>query len=486
MARKIEFWETALRDAHQSLWATRMTMEMMEDILPNMDATGYRYMAILGSAGLEANVYYLGEDPWERLDMIGRGAPKTTKCVWVRALNMLGWDLFSDDVFDLTLDVLARHGLGASAVMDANNDTRNLVPGIEASKKAGMKAFASLVYSVSPVHTDDYYVERVKEIVELGVDGIQIKDSGALLTPDRVRTLTPAFREAMGPGLELHFHTHCTSGLGPLCALEALDFDIDVMHAAITPLAHGNSNPPLEMVAREAVNMGWEVGLDFECLERTAEHFRQQAIRFGKPLGQPKAYDPHLYRHQVPGGMRSNLEAQLETLGLSDRLPAVLEEISRIREELGWPIMVSPLSQYCGVQALFNVVEGERYRTVQTELKKYATGWYGRTPAPIDPDIQDRLSEGDDVITERPGSLIEPMVEKCRKERGPFATDEDLVLALHFKPKVLDDWKAARKVREAEATASTPMAHLVKELSVRPEVSYFFFEKDDTRVTHAM
>ena len=485
MAKRIAFWETALRDAHQSLWATRMTMEMMEDILPNMDATGYDYMPILGAAGFEANVYYLAEDPWERMDMIHRGAPNTTKCVWVRSLNMLGWEIFSDDVFDLTIDVLSRHGLGASAVMDANNDTRNMVPGIEALKKAGMKAFAAFVFSVSPVHTDEYYVERVKEAVEFDVDGIIIKDSGALLTPDRVRTLTPAFREAMGPDLELHFHTHCTSGLGPLCAIEALDHDIDVMHAAITPLAHGNSNPPLEMVAREAVNKGFEVGLDFERLERTAEHFRQQAIRYGKPLGQPKVYDPALYRHQVPGGMRSNLEAQLETLGLSDKLPAVLEEMTRIREELGWPIQVSPLSQYCGVQALFNVVEGERYRTVQTELKKYATGWYGRTPAPIDPDIQDRLSEGDPVVTERPGSLIEPMVEKCRKERGPFARDEDLVLALHFKPKVLDDWHAARDARAHEASANTPMAHLVKELSARPEVSYFFFEKDDTRVSHA-
>ena len=485
MAKRIAFWETALRDAHQSLWATRMTMEMMEEILPNMDATGYDYMAILGSAGLEANVYYLAEDPWERLDMIQRGAPKTTKCVWVRSLNMLGWELFADDVFDLTLDVLARHGVGASATMDANNDTRNMMPGIEASKKAGMKAFASLVYSVSPVHTDEYYVKRVKEIVALGVDGIQIKDSGALLTPDTVRTLTPAFREAMGPDLELHFHTHCTSGLGPLNAIEALSLGIDVMHSAITPLAHGNSNPPTEMVAREALNMGFDVGLDFDCLERTAEHFRQQAIRYGKPLGQPKVYDPGLYQHQVPGGMRSNLEAQLDTLGLSDKLPAVLEEISRIREELGWPIMVSPLSQYCGVQALFNVVEGHRYRTVQTELKKYAAGWYGQTPAPIDPDIQDRLSEGDPVITERPGSLIEPMVEKCRKERGPFAQDEDLVLALHFKPKVLDDWHAARDARAHEAAANTPMTHLVKELSARPEVSYFFFEKDDTRVSHA-
>jgi oxaloacetate decarboxylase alpha subunit len=486
MAKKIEFWETALRDAHQSLWATRMTQEMIEDILPNMDATGYKYMPILGAAGFESNVYYLAEDPWERMDMIHRGAPNTTKCVWVRSLNMLGWEIFSDDVFDLTIDVLSRHGLGASAVMDANNDTRNMVPGIEASKKAGMKAFAAFVFSVSPVHTDEYYVERVKEAVEFDVDGIIIKDSGALLTPDRVRTLTPAFREAMAPDLELHFHTHCTSGLGPLCAIEALDYDIDVMHAAITPLAHGNSNPPLEMVAREAVNKGFEVGLDFERLEHTAEHFRQQAIRYGKPLGQPKAYDPGLYRHQVPGGMRSNLEAQLETLGLSDILPAVLEEITRIREELGWPIQVSPLSQYCGVQALFNVVEGERYRTVQTELKKYATGWYGRTPAPIDPDIQDRLSEGDPVITDRPGSLIEPMVEKCRKERGPFATDEDLVLALHFKPKVLDDWHAARAARAQETTANTPVAHLVKELSARPEVSYFFFEKDGTRVSHAM
>jgi oxaloacetate decarboxylase alpha subunit len=484
MGKKLEFWETSLRDGHQSLWATRMTTEMLDGILPNMDATGYRYMAVMGSAGLEALIYYLAEDPWERLRKLQREAPNTTKSVWVRSLNMLGWDLFADDVFDFTIGVLGRYGIGATATMDANNDTRNLVPGIEASKKAGMKAFAALVYSVSPVHTDAYYVERVKEIVKIGVDGVIIKDSGALLTPDRVRTLTPAFRAAIPEGIELHFHDHCTSGLGPLNTLIALPYGVDVVHTAISPLAHGNSNPPTEMIAREAQLMGYDVGLDFERLERTAAHFRQQAKRYGKPVGQPAAYDPNLYRHQVPGGMRSNLEAQLASLGLSDKLPAVLEEIVQIREDLGWPIMVSPLSQYCGVQALFNVVEGERYRTVQGELKKYALGWYGRTPAPIDPNVFDRLSDGETPITERPGALLEPMVDRFRRERGPFTRDEDLVLALHFKEKVLNDWKAARQAKELDPPTRTPMAQLLKELSARPEVSYVFFEKGDTRVTH--
>jgi oxaloacetate decarboxylase alpha subunit len=484
MARKLHFWETALRDAHQSLWATRMTSEMMEPILPTMDEAGYRFLGVAGSAVFESCIYYLAEDPWERLRMIQRLAPRTMKNVYIRSLNVLGWDLFADDLFPLTINVLKRYGITSINTFDALNDTRNMAVSIKATKDAGLYAVGSIVFSESPIHTDAHFVKKAKELVALGVDGVQIKDSGALLTPDRVRTLVPAIREAIGDKIDLHMHTHCTSSLGPLVALESLPFGVDVMHTAISPISHSTSNPPTEMIAREAVNLGYDVDLDMDKVDRVAEHFRQQAIKHNKPIGKPVAYDPGLFRHQVPGGMRSNLEKQMEDLGLKDKLPAVLDEIVRMREELGWPIMVSPMSQFIGVQALLNVVEGERYRTVQTEIKRYVLGWYGELAAPVDPNVLDKISDGEQPITERPGALLEPMVERFRREHGPFASDEELILATHFKPKLLDQWRDARKVRAGRPTARTPVATLVQELARRNDIRYAFVQKGGTRLTH--
>lgn len=484
MSRKLRIWETALRDAHQSLWATRMTRDMMEPIIPTMDEAGYGILGVAGSAVFESCIYYLAEDPWERLEMINRLAPRTLKNVYIRSLNVLGWDLFADDVFPLTINTLTRYGIGCINTFDALNDTQNMAVSIKATKDAGLHAVGSIVFSQSPVHTDEHFVEKAKELVALGVDAVQIKDSGALLTPDRVRTLVPAMRAAIGDDIDLHMHTHCTSSLGPLVVLESLPFGIDVAHTAISPIAHATSNPPTELIAREAQNMGYEVDLDFDKVDQVAEHFRQQAIKNNMPIGQPVAYDPGLFRHQVPGGMRSNLEKQMQEIGLHDKLPAVLEEIVRMREELGWPIMVSPMSQFIGVQALLNVVEAERYTTIQNEIKNYVLGWYGQTAAPVDPNIMDRIAGGEEPITERPGALLEPMVERFKKEHGPFKTDEELILAMHFKPKLLDEWRAARKVREGRPTARTPVATLIKELSLRPEVSYVFVEKGSTRLSH--
>jgi oxaloacetate decarboxylase alpha subunit len=387
-------------------------------------------------------------------------------------------------VFPLAIETLARYDIGCINTFDALNDPRNMAVSIKATKAAGLRAVASIVFSESPVHTDAHFATKAKELVALGADAIQIKDSGAVLTQDRIRTLTPAIRAAIGPDIELHMHTHCTSGLGPVVTLESLTLGIDVVHTAISPLANATSNPPTEMIAEEARNMGFDVRLDFDKVARIAAHFRDQAIAHGKPIGQPVAYDPGLFRHQVPGGMRSNLEQQMRDLGLHDRLPEVLEEIVRMREELGWPIMVSPMSQFIGVQALLNVVEGERYRTVQSEIRRYVLGWYGELAAPVDPDVLDRIGGGEEPITERPGALLEPMVARFRKEHGPFDRDEDLILAMHFREKKLDEWRESRRVHPGRERASTPVATLVQELTKRPEVSYAYVQKGNTRVTY--
>jgi oxaloacetate decarboxylase alpha subunit len=449
-----------------------------------MDEAGYWNIGITSCPVFDACIYYLAEDPWERLDIAHRLAPRTRKSCVVRALVGLGWKLYADDVFDLIVKTMARHGIGLINPIDALNDTSNMAPTIKASLDAGLHVVGCIVFTESPVHTDDHFVDRAKELVALGVHGVQIKDSGALLTPNRVRTLVPAMRQAIGDDIELHFHTHCNSGLGPLATLEALPLGIDVVHTAISPLANGSSQPATEMIAREARNMGFEVPLDFEKIEAQAAHFRAVAKSHNKPIGQAMAYDPAHFRHQIPGGMLSNMISQMGALGLSDELPRVLDEIVRIREELGWPIVVSPISQFIAVQAIFNVMHGQRYRSVPEGLKEYALGWYGQTPAPIDPDVFDRITDGEEPISERPGALMEPMVDKFRAEHGPFASDEELILALHYEAGHLEEWRKARADAIGYPTPKTPLATLIKELGERPDVTYVQVSKGADRVTY--
>lgn len=482
--KRIEFWDTTLRDAHQSLWATRMTTPMMEPILETMGRAGYWNLGVAGSAVFDSCIYYLAEDPWARLDLVRDRAPNQHRSVYIRSLNVLGWDLFADDVFPFTINALARHGITLINTFDALNDVRNMGVSIQATLDAGLHAVASIVLTESPIHTDEHFVHKAKDLVALGVHGVQLKDSGALLTVDRVRTLVPALRAAIGDDVDLHFHPHCSSGLGPLVTLEALPLGVDVVHTAISPLANGSSQPATELIMREARNMGFEVPLDDDCLAGQAAHFHAMAMRHGKPLGQPAAYDPELYRHQVPGGMISNMISQMEAIGLAGELPRVLDEIVRIREELGWPIMVSPMSQFVGVQAIFNVMHGERYKVVPTEIRNYALGWYGEIAAPIDPDVFDRISDGEDPISDRPGALMEPMLDQFRAAHGPFESDEDMILALHYKGKLLDDWRAMRADAIAYPTPKTPVATLIKELGARPDVTYVQVSKGDDRVTY--
>jgi pyruvate/oxaloacetate carboxyltransferase len=230
--------------------------------------------------------------------------------------------------------------------------------------------------------------------------------------------------------------------------------------------------------------MGFDVPLDAARVEAQAAHFRDVARRHDKPVGRPAAYDPALYRHQVPGGMISNLRSQMSTIGLGDRLPQVLDEIVTVRRELGYPIMVSPMSQFIGVQAIFNLLHGDRYAVVPTEIRNYALGWYGEIPAPIDADVFDRISDGAEPIEARPGSLMEPMIERFRRDHGPFACDEDLVLAMHYKGKLLGEWRRARGDAISYPTPTTPLATLLKELTERPAVSYVEVRKGATRLTY--
>lgn len=481
--RRIDFWDTTMRDGHQSLWATRMTSQMMEPIAKTVGEVGYSVIGIGGAAVFDSCIYYLAEDPWERLAMIDRHTPGVPKACYIRSLNILGWDIFPDDAVDLTIRTLKKYGVTVINAFDALNDTRNMESTIRSTVAHGMHAVGSIVYSISPVHTDEYYITKAKELVSMGVHSVQLKDSGALLTPERTRELVPKLRAAIGEKVQLHFHTHCTSGLGTPCTIEALSLDIDVVHSAISPLANNTSNPPTEIIAREAIRLGYDVPLDLEKMEQQAAYFRKVAHEHEKPTGVGAVYDPALYRHQVPGGMMSNLRNQMAAQNLDVSFDALLEEIQQVREDLGYPIMVSPMAQFIGVQALFNVLHGERYKVVPAEVRNYALGWYGQHPAPMKPDIYDKIARGGEPITGRPADHVPPLVERARKEHGSDLTDEELILAFHYKAKTLKSWREMRSDALSYPLSESPNTVFLKELNKREDVRFVHLARGSDSIT---
>jgi oxaloacetate decarboxylase alpha subunit len=467
--RPVAFIDTTLRDAHQSLWSTRMTTGMMLPVAPVLDRLGFEAIDLVGGAVFDVCVRYLREDPWERMRIMSRAVTRTPLVVMTRGQSLFTFEFFPDDIVALTARRIAANGIRYVTPYDALNDMRNMIVPVRASKAEGLYVAGGVVYTVSPVHTDAYYARKARELVALGVDAVFLKDPSGLLTPARVRTLIPTLREAVG-ATRLQLHTHCLTGLGPLCALEAIRHGVDTVHTATSVLAHGASQPPTEWVARQARRLGFDVPLDVEGLGPVAAYFRYVAGREGKPLGEIAEYDPFHYAHQVPGGMISNLRSQLADIGLAHRLEEILEEAARVRQELGYPIVVSPFAQFVITQAVLNVVGGERYATVPDEVRKYALGYYGELAAPVDPGVLDRIVGRAAPVTARPGDLLSPAVERLRRERGPFASDDDLLLAAFYNPEQHASLVAARPIRTEYPVDRTPLLTLLRELAVRRDL----------------
>ncbi len=466
---RVNLIDLTLRDAHQSLWSTRMTTAMMLPAAPVLDRAGFEAIDLIGGAVFDVCVRFLREDPWERMRIMSGAITRTPLIVMTRAQSLFTFEFFPDDIVELTARRIAANGIRYVTPYDALNDIRNMIVPVRASRAAGLYVAGGVVYTVSPVHTDDYYARKARELLALGVDAVFLKDPSGLLTPDRTRTLVPVLKAALG-AVPLQLHSHCLTGLAPLCALEAIRLGVDAVHTAISPLAHGASHPPTEWLVRNARRMGVEVPVDVESLGPVADYFRYVAAREGKPLGRVAEYDPFHYEHQVPGGMISNLRTQLAELGIAHRLDEILEEAARVRCELGYPIIVSPFAQFVVTQAVLNVVQGERYATVPDEVRKYALGYYGELAAPIDPGVLDRITRGEQPVTARPGELLPPAVERVRRERGPFASDDDLLLAAFYNHEQYTGLVEARPIATDYPVALTPLATLVRELSVRRDI----------------
>jgi oxaloacetate decarboxylase (Na+ extruding) subunit alpha len=476
MTRKISLIDVTLRDAHQCLWATRMTTAMMSQIAPMLDKAGFEAIDLVGGAVFDVCVRYLREDPWERMRIVSSWVKETPLIVMTRGQSLFTFEFFPDDIVALTAERIYANGIRYHTPYDALNDVRNMEVPVRAGKKAGLYVDAGVVYTLSPVHSDDYYARKIRELRALGADAIFLKDPSGLLTPERAETLIPVAKAACGT-LPLQLHSHCLTGLAPYVAVQAIELGVDVVHTATSTLANGASHPATETFINNIHRRRYRTGIDRTLVEQVAERLRYIATRENKPVGHILEHDSFHYEHQMPGGMISNLKSQLTTLGISNKLPQILEEAATVRRELGYPIIVSPFAQFVMTQAVLNVMGKERYATVPDEVRKYVMGYYGEIAGPIDPDIYDRITNGAEPIKARPGDLLEPGIKRVRRERGPFRSDDDLLLAAYYTDNEYKALKAAGPIKTEYPLASTPLETLLKEITLRSDIKSFYFSR---------
>lgn len=435
--KRIKITETALRDAHQSLIATRLRTKEILPILEKMDKVGYYSLEVWGGATFDSCLRFLNEDPWERLREIRKRVKNTKLQMLLRGQNLLGYKHYADDVVEAFIKKSVENGIDIIRVFDALNDTRNLETSIRVIKEAGAECQCAISYTTSAVHTLDYYVELVKRLEELGADSICIKDMAGILTPYSAYELVKRLKEVIK--IPLGLHTHCTSGIASMTYLKAIEAGVDIIDTAISPLSEGTSQPPTESMALTLKESPRDPKLDIKLLGEIADYFKPIKEKYRENgILNPKVMDvePKSIIYQVPGGMLSNLLSQLKAQGAESRYEEVLREIPRVRADLGFPPLVTPLSQMVGTQSVFNVLSGARYKMVPKEIKDYVRGLYGRSPAPIKDEIKKKIIGDAQVITQRPADLIKPEMEKYKKEIGDLATTAEDVLSYALFPQV--------------------------------------------------
>ena len=446
MAKQIKITETALRDAHQSLLATRMTLDEMLPILDKMDKAGFYSLECWGGATFDSCLRFLNEDPWHRLRTIKDHCKNTKLQMLFRGQNMLGYRHYADDVLEYFVQRSVANGIDIIRIFDALNDIKNLQTAIKAAKKEGAHAQVAISYTTGPVFTDEYYVEYAKRIAEAGADSICIKDMAALLTPYNTESLVKAIKAEVD--LPIQLHTHYTSGLASMCLLKGVEAGVDMIDTAISPLALGTSHAPTESMVAALMGSQYDTGIKLEELTEIRDYFmtlRQKYIESGLIDQKMLATDANALIYQVPGGMLSNLLSQLKQAGKEDQLSEVLAEVPRVREDSGYPPLVTPTSQIVGTQAVFNVITGERYKMCTKEFKDMVAGKYGTTPMPIDPDFRKKIIGDMEPVDCRPADLLEPELEKLRAEIPEWIQQEEDVLSYGMFQKVALDFFEKRR-----------------------------------------
>jgi len=481
---EVGFADLTFRDGHASLWAERMTTGMMLPVASQMDRIGFKSIELIATSHFLKCVRELREDPWERIRLVSKRITKTPLSLMMLH-SITAFDLSPFSILKLWMERIAANGIRRVQLMDSSNDMGFRVPECVAfAKEAGLEVAMALIYSHSPKHTDEYYTQKTRDAAALGVDVIYLKDSGGLLTPERTKTLVPVMmRNAKGIPFELH--SHCTTGLAPLCYLEAVKLGVKTLHTTIPPLANGPSQPSVLNVAKNLRLLGYTPTINEEAIEPIANHFSYVAKREGLPIGMPLEYDVSQFLHQVPGGVISNLKHQLSQLRVEDKLDKVLEEVIQIRKEFGYPIMVTPFSQFIVSQATMNVMLGERYEQVSDEVIKYALGLWGKeASSAIDQNIKDRilsLPRAKELSNWEPP---QPSIREVRQNLGGSGVSDDELLLRYIvqEQKEIEAMRSAGPIKEYQ-TAKNPVMGLIQELLRQKDLNHISIEKEGFSLT---
>ena len=432
--KPVQICDTILRDAHQSLLATRMRTDDMLPIAGKLDEVGFWSVEMWGGATFDSAMRFLNEDPWERIRKLKAKMPNTPFQMLLRGQNVVGYKHYPDDILDRFIVKAHENGIHVFRIFDALNDVRNMRRAMEVVKQEGAHAQGTICYTISPVHNVDTFVDMAHVLEKMGADSICVKDMAGLLSPYVAHELIGRLKAEIKAPIQLH--THYTSGMAMASVLKAVEAGVDIVDTAISSLAMVTSQPPTETLVRILQESPRDTGLDLGLLAEASNYFAEVRKKYSAFESGLKGVDVRVLQFQIPGGMLSNLVSQLREQGAEDRYAEVLEEVPRVREELGFPPLVTPSSQIVGTQATLNVVLGERYKVIPAEVKNYVRGYYGRPPAPIDPELQHKAIGEEEPIDCRPADLIPPGMEQARMEIGDLARTEEDVLGYALFPQV--------------------------------------------------
>ena len=450
MAKKLRICETVLRDGHQSILATRMRYEQMEPVLGLLDEIGYEALECWGGATYDSCLRFLNEDPWERLRKLKANVKNTPLQMLLRGQNLLGYKHYSDDVVEAFCKAAVKNGIDRIRIFDALNDPRNMEAAIKYSKKAGAHVQSAMVYTISPVHTTESFLKVAETLVEMGTDSLCIKDMSGLLGPADAFDLVSTFKKRFGE-LPIDLHSHFTCGLASTTYWEAAKAGVDIIDTAISPFAHATSQPATETMIEMFKGTEYDLGLDLDKYIPLVDHFRKVKQQIAEEFNLKPASDviPAVRRYQIPGGMLSNTQNQLNEMGMGDRFFDVMDEMPRVREDLGYPPLVTPTSQIVGTMAMMNVMMGDRYKMVPNEVKDLVRGKYGALPGKISDEIRQTIIGDEQPITCRPADLIEPELEGYRQDLATKGyngiTDEDVLTYAMFPEVAINFFEANRR-----------------------------------------
>lgn len=474
-AKKIAITDVVLRDAHQSLFATRLRLKDMLPIAAELDEIGYWSLEAWGGATFDACIRFLGEDPWVRLRELKKAMPKTPLQMLLRGQNILGYRHYADDVVDRFVERAVANGMSVFRVFDAMNDPRNMKQALTAVRKNGGHAQGTLSYTTSPVHTLETWLDTTEQLLEIGIDSLVIKDMSGILTPMAAYELVSAIKKRFD--VRLHLHCHSTTGMAEMAQLKAIEAGVDGIDTSISSMSGTYGHPATESMVATLQNTPYDTGLDLHKIEKIAAYFREVRKKYAAFEGQLKGVDSRILVAQVPGGMLTNLESQLKQQNASDKLDLVLKEIPQVRKDLGYIPLVTPTSQIVGTQSVINVLMGERYKNIAKETAGILKGEYGKTPAPVNAELQARVLEGKQPITDRPADHIAPEMDKLiaevkqqAAEKGiKLAKDEiDDVLIVALFPQV--GWKFLENRNNPAAFEPEPTGKPVEKAAVKAEV----------------